>query len=311
MRGVVPANRGGRPLDMPKPLFIALLLGVAPSLAIHAQPSRPVVAVLEDSHDCDGESTTRAAHPLFGLAAGGWVALNSAEAARPFDLRDVTWTVAFDGRNLGPVRTIDPGFSTEYAWTYPRDRRLTVRPVPRAPVVPRVKGSFGGWCGSATSRPLVLVSAPNFEDPDRWKPFRPTSAMRDSLFADFRKVVGKVSHCPGNSERGVPFDYSRANVVLVKGYQDRAGRRLVALELKDEKKNWCDGPPDDADGPQWFLLSDSVHALGPNFELVDAGDYDRDGKSDLLFWYSGYNNDGFTLFYDGLARHVDFRWNYH
>jgi hypothetical protein len=84
---------------------------------------------------------------------------------------------------------------------------------------------------------------------------------------------------------------------------------LAALKVED-KKYVCGGD----DGPQpmqWFLLSDGVHPLGPNSGLVDAGDYDRDGKSDLLFWYSGYNNDGFTLFYDGLTKHVDFRWSYH
>jgi hypothetical protein len=286
----------------------ALLLGVAPSFPILAQPSRPVLAVLENSHECVG-SSTRVVRPLFGLAAGGWVALNTVEAARPFDLRDVTWTVAFDGRNLGPVRSIDPGFSTKYAWTYSRDRHLTLQPTPRAPVVSNPKGGFGGWCGSETSRPLVLVSAANFEDPDRWKPFHPTSAERDRLVASFRKVVGMKLPCPNDSTTLMPFDYAAATFATVKGYKDRAGRLLVAFKVED-KKYVCDSP----DGPraiQWFLLSDGVHPLGPDFELVDAGDYDRDGKSDLLFWYSGYNEDGFTLFYDGLAKHADFRWHYH
>jgi hypothetical protein len=290
---------------------IALLLGVAPSLPILAQPSRPVVvAVLENSHECVGNSTTRVVRPLFGLAAGGWVALDTVAAARAFDLRDVTWTVAFDGRNLGPVRSIDPGISSKNGWTYSRDRHLTLQPVPRAPVVSNPKDGFGGWCGSNTSRPLVLVSAANFEDPDRWKPFRPTSAVRDRLTADLRKTVAMKVPCPDHSRAdSMPFDYTAANFATAKGYQDRTGRLLVALEVED-KKGVCDS----ADGPrtmQWFLFSDGVHPLGPNFQLVDAGDYDRDGKSDLLFWYSGYNEDGFTLLYDGLAKHVDFRWHYH
>lgn len=288
---------------------IALSLAVAFASRAVAQPPRPVVAVLESPHECGKDSTTQTVHPLFGFAADGWVALSTAEAARAFDLNDVTWTVAFDGRNLGPVRSIDPGFSTKYAWTYSRDRHLTVQPVPRAPVVSNTKGGFGAWCGSGTLRPLVLVSAANFEDPDRWKPFRPTSAVRDSVLANFRKVVGMKLPCPDDSTTSMPFDYAAATFAASKGYRDRAGRMLVALKVED-KKSVCDSP----DGPealQWFLLSDAVHPLGPNFELVDAGDYDRDGKSDLLFWYSGYNNDGFTLFYDGLAKHVDFRWSYH
>lgn len=287
---------------------VALLLAVALAVPALAQPARPVIAVLEDPHEC-GEDTTRIVQPLFGLGARGWVALNTAEAARPFDLRDVTWTVAFDGRNLGPVRTIDPGFSTKYAWTYPRDRHLTVQPVPRAPVVSRAKGSFGAWCGSGRSRPLVLVSGANFEDPDRWKPFRPTSAARHLLLADFRNAVGLKLPCPDDPETSMPFDRTAATFAAAKGYQDRAGRILVVLDVEDTT-SVCDSP----DGPKaqhWFLLADGVHPLGPNFELVDAGDYDRDGKSDLLFWYSGYNKDGFTLFYDGLTKHVDFRWSYH
>jgi hypothetical protein len=291
---------------MLNPLHIALLLGVASSLPILAQPSRPVVAVLADADHCDGsKSMTRVVRPLFGLAPGGWVALNTAEASRPFDLRDVTWIVAFDGRNLGPVRTIDPGFSTKYAWTYPRDRLLTVQPVPRAPVVSRAKN----YCGIVTSRSLVLISAPNFEDPDRWKPFHPTPIVRDSLFARIRKVSGMTLPCPDNAKLSMPFDAAAATFPTQKGYQDRAGRRLVALELED-RKDVCSS----AQGPnalQLFLLADQVHPLGPNFELLDAGDYDRDGKSDLLFEYSGYNNYGFTLFYDGLAKHVDFRWSDH
>jgi hypothetical protein len=287
---------------------IALLLAVAPALPILAQPSRPVIAVLENTHECSNP-TTRAVHPLFGLGARGWVALNSAESVRPFDLRDVTWTVAFDGRNLGPVRSIDPGLSPKDSWKYSREWYLTVQPVPRAPVVAMGKDSFGGWCGSPTSRSLVLVSAPNFEDPDRWKPFHPTRIVRDSLFARIRKVVDLKLPCRDNAEQSMPLDYAAMTFPAQKGYRDRAGRMLVALQVPD-KKFVCDSQ-EGPDALQWFLLSDAVYPLGPDLQLVDAGDYDRDGKSDLLFWYSGYNNDGFTLFYGGLTKHVDFRWSYH
>ena len=41
------------------------------------------------------------------------------------------------------------------------------------------------------------------------------------------------------------------------------------------------------------------------------GDDDGDGSSEIMFWYSGYNEDGYTLFYRGFTRHASFRWNYH
>jgi len=45
--------------------------------------------------------------------------------------------------------------------------------------------------------------------------------------------------------------------------------------------------------------------------LVDAGDYDGDGDSEVIFWVSRYNHDGYVLFYKQLSRFVEFSWGYH
>jgi hypothetical protein len=59
------------------------------------------------------------------------------------------------------------------------------------------------------------------------------------------------------------------------------------------------------------LVGDDTRYLGQDLTLVDAGDYDGDGASELLFWYSGYDEDGYTLVYDGGRKSVDYHWNYH
>jgi hypothetical protein len=51
--------------------------------------------------------------------------------------------------------------------------------------------------------------------------------------------------------------------------------------------------------------------LGTGLQLVDAGDYDADGKSELLFWYDGYNSNGYDLFSSDFRKHVKVRWSYH
>ena len=51
--------------------------------------------------------------------------------------------------------------------------------------------------------------------------------------------------------------------------------------------------------------------MGRDLTLVDAGDYDENGASELLFWHSSDNEDGYTLVYDGLRKHVDYYWRYH
>ncbi len=53
------------------------------------------------------------------------------------------------------------------------------------------------------------------------------------------------------------------------------------------------------------MTSDGARYLGSNLELVDAGDFDGDGTSEVLFRYSAYDEDGYTLFTDGLTKRTD------
>ena len=45
--------------------------------------------------------------------------------------------------------------------------------------------------------------------------------------------------------------------------------------------------------------------------LVDAGDYDNDGKSEVLFSIAGYDRGGYELFYDDFQKHASFEFGYH
>ncbi len=45
--------------------------------------------------------------------------------------------------------------------------------------------------------------------------------------------------------------------------------------------------------------------------LVDAGDYDKDGKSELVFSIDRYNRGGYELFYDDFKKHVVLEFGYH
>ncbi len=45
--------------------------------------------------------------------------------------------------------------------------------------------------------------------------------------------------------------------------------------------------------------------------LIDAGDYDGDGKSEVLFFVSGYNQDGYVMFYNSFQKSVIYTWHYH
>jgi hypothetical protein len=51
--------------------------------------------------------------------------------------------------------------------------------------------------------------------------------------------------------------------------------------------------------------------LGNGIWLVDAGDYDNDGKSELVFSIDRYNQGGYELFYDDFKKHATFEYGYH
>ena len=75
----------------------------------------------------------------------------------------------------------------------------------------------------------------------------------------------------------------------------------------------CDGPPDEAFRSQWFVVTpeQKVLFLGSSMWLVDAGDYDGDGKSELVFSIDGYNLGGYKLFYDDFRQRASFEFGYH
>ena len=268
-----------------------------------------IVGVLEHPQ-CKKEPIS-AVRALFHKRSREWVALNSEEASSGVPLADISWTVALNGRRLGLIKTIDPGYSSPNAWTYPRDRLLLLAPDQSVPVIANDQELFGGWCEVPPNRPLVLISRPNFKDPQGWKQFRADSTLRNRLFSQFAAAAGEVNTCESrNSDNPSIWAYSADDLLFSASYQDHAGRKLVALQL-NPARNQCDGPPDDAWSMHWFIIGESIQSLGLNLSLIDAGDYDADSTSEVLFWYSGYNNDGYSLFYDGLQKRVDYLWNYH
>jgi hypothetical protein len=219
--------------------------------------------------------------------------------------------VAFDGRSRGRLRTLDRGFDSPYPSAYPRDRLLEVAAGQSVPRVVNKSKLFGGWCDEPPNRPLVVVSEPTFRDPAGWKPLAPDSSYRESMFPAFRMKVGEVKVCPVSDDSPMPFEYGPKDLVLYPSYGDRAGGKLIALGLNPQANN-CDGPPGPEWSMHWFLLrGDDMRHLGPQLNLVDAGDYDGDGRSELMFWYSGYNRDGYTLMYADASKRVDFLWGYH
>lgn len=291
-------------------ILIASLSGASAESA----PNPVVIGVLETPQCREGQPV--GARLLFAKVGGRWESLDQEKTYPPgFDPVASDWIVALDGRKLGSLKLSDPspGKPSIKEWNYGRDKLYRLVEPSKAPKVRNTGSSFHGWCNAPENRPLVLVSRSNFEDPEGWKPFQPDSALQARLFPFFRIAVGQFNACLCNKEYEFerPWDYTPDDLVLHRSYRSKAGLEIVSLGL-DLRKPHCDNMSDPFWGSQWFLVrEDRIDFLGSQMELVDAGDYDRDGRSELLFWHAAYDKDGYRLIYDDFRQSEDFFWSYH
>jgi hypothetical protein len=257
------------------------------------------------------EGTEPDVRALFARNQAGWQPMTSAASSAAYLTSTMQWSVGFDGRALGSLVTEDPGFRSPYGWTYPRDRILSIVPGQKVPGIVNRGKSFTGWCHTPSTRPLVVVSRGGVADPDTWKPVTPSPAVVSRLFAEFKLRNGKAFLCKDpHSDSGVGFPYQAGDISPSKAYRSKAGAYLITLALK-ERSDACAHLQGNGWNTQTFLVSGGVSYVGEDIELVDAGDYDGDGVSELVFWHSGHGQDGYIMVEPASGRHWDYLWAYH
>ena len=286
---------------------VATLIALAVPLTATAS-ANALIGVVEEPQCKDVAGAF--VRPLFKKDGSSWSPLDSEHSAHGLIAPRMRWVVGLDGRQLAALETIDPGFTPAYSLTYARDRLLMIAPEARPPSIPNKGQQFTGWCQAPDHRPLAAVVDGSVADPDAWKPLPIKSGDAGKLFSAFREQAGAASLCPDQSGKAVPFKYSAKDVEVLRSHGDRSGRRLITLGLKTHK-DVCDGPPEPAWASHTFLLSKKTTYLGRGLTVVDAADYDGDGKSEVLFWYTGYDEDGYVLLPGDGGQMTKFLWNYH
>jgi len=297
-----------------KKIIVLLIALVGFPLASYADPL--VVGVLEQPQCKEQEKTM--ARLLFVKVGSRWISLDDEyQTPKNLNLTKSSWTIAFDGRNLGTIKLIDPNPNAPILkdWYYGRDKLYEPVNLEKLPKLKNTSSAFSGWCSAPAIRPLVLVSHANYSDPERWKPFSPDHSYVPKLFEPLKLAIGnfKVVRCKQtkDGERAEPWDYKSKDLVLYKSYRSKSGLELVSIGI-DHEKSGCEFLAE----PQWsrhlFLIDGKkIEFLGSQMELLDAGDYDKDGRSEFLFWYSSYNKDGYVLVYDGRRQKAEYLWSYH
>jgi hypothetical protein len=222
---------------------------------------------------------------------------------------EVSWTIAFDGRALGELTGRTPG-QFESASTV----GMQTISSGDVPTVGERSAKYGGYTDAVVFRPLVAVSKSNFKDPDNWKPLTelfPGLAAR--LRAGFRS---KYPHlCQENKKDQTklqPFIYRDQDVKIVGVYISKASTYLGRLHLEGAIDCQDIDAGFEIDDP-WFFMSSRglTRYVDSGMWLVDAGDYDNDGKSEVVFSINRDNRGGYEIFYDDFRKHATFEFLYH
>lgn len=244
---------------------------------------------------------------LFAREKNQWVALEDSRILSRYQLAGQEWTLARNGQKAGAVHLVDIPLAGGdlYAWSYKRDKIFAIDSTDSIPVIK----TPAGYSGAAA---FILHSKPYFIDSERWTPFKPGPQYRRKLYQPLKIVVGrfKALKCVGLGEV-VPFRFKPEDLKVFQGFKSAKGAELVSIGLDSNRIN-CSSRSEPAWSANWFLiLGTDIDHIGCEMDLLDTGYYDNDGRSEALFWTSGYNRGRYILVYSGFEKKAEYIWCYH
>ena len=253
---------------------------------------------------------------LFFKSGNEWHSLEKVIADSNLYPSLINWFIAFDGKEIGTFHSkIAPIKFKDALWTYPRDAYHS--PVEKKlPTIGNPDSNFMSWSFEENYRPLVVVSKDNCNDPENWKPYLPNRTDISKIYPIYKEYILKRLNID-------TLDILKLK--YLKSYQSNTLNQLIQIGMITEIND-----AEYVQYPIWIYKSNAgeIRNLSKvidygfcqdEFEdddlssctLVDAGDYDADGKTEVVFWSSRYNGDGYVLFYNDFNKMTDFVWSYH
>lgn len=269
------------------------------------------IGVIEETVRCPGNKSETNVRVLFEQKGRAWVDIRE---PRP-GLDEFNWSIAADtGRNF-VVRITDPNPQTTYknTWFYQRDKVFKLAKSLDIGRKLNVGRNFGTWCGYPKFAPLTITSSNQGGNTKGWKAFIAGIEEKNLLYPYLKVSIGKTNafRCDyDQTPSTVPYNFEADELVIHKSLI-RGDQKLISIGLNTSLLN-CDGPSLPEWSGNWFLVvNESVEFLGNELEYLDSGDFDSDGSEEILFWHSGYNRDGYVLFFNNFQQQTRYVWGYH
>ena len=267
-----------------------------------------LLGIAEDPNHSSETSLNPRVRVLFHKENDKWVALDAESKQNALKLERIKWTIAFDGKNLGNLVTVNDTRLEfpDCSWCFPRDKFFRIEDVNKFPKLGNKNKRFWDWRGLPKNRPVVLVNTPNYKDKEQWKRFNPDQNILLKVFPKVKEFMKEGFYC-----NGVKINPTINNFELYRSYKNISGEMLISVGISKKLLKNCYAAEDFYSGHIWFYLGQEIKLIGDGLDLLDAGDYDSDGEVEFVFHYSGYNRDGYTLFDRSFEERYDYKWGYH
>ena len=272
-----------------------------------------VIGVIEEK--IAGYDSTPVIRPLFQNVENSWVVLNTPYNYRKARLEKRTeWHIVFDGELLNGSAPINSDFRT-FSKRPLHENILRINNANSVPEVANKENRFQAWRGTPKNRPIATNTQPFFQDTERWEVYRNQQqllVLKKRLFPTLKKQIGEAYHCNGSPDwKAFPIDTQHNDTEIYRAYKNNKEEFIISAGLAKKHTANCDGPLHKSDKPIWFFIGKELKLIGFEFDLVEAADFNNDGKTEFLFFHGGYNEDGYTLFENNFEGRFDYYWRYH
>ncbi|MBD3407039.1 MAG: hypothetical protein GF411_13050 [Candidatus Lokiarchaeota archaeon] len=277
-----------------------------------AQCEANMLGIIQDSPNRK-DSSTQVTRILFRNNGSQWEILNTMDKLREIKTDSSRWTIINHGQSIGKL-IIRDDIQLRFPdcdWCFTRDKLFRPIFVGEKIRIPDEDNKFGDWVRNFPNRPLVIVSQPQYADEEKWAELDVADSVLANLYPKLKEIIKHPHHCEGPPDyAALQIELKQSDIEAFTAYSNNRGDMLVSASFHPKHLE-CDGPLDKTWYPIWFFVADRTEMIGFNLEFLDAGDYDGDGKTEVIFEYTGYNEDGYVLYEPESGKKYEYLWKYH
>lgn len=188
---------------------------------------------------------------------------------------------------------------------------------------------YAGWPRVPVYKPKPVTNQKlKTADPEFWRTMKRYKKFSSKSWRKIASTVEDMKACTiGNndSRRVVQVPWKKSYLELGHQHINQDGGSLIQAHLSlayfQDCKRLGGTNYVPLTLPEFWLALSTSGEINTHFfkswvgfsklELIQFGDFDGDGKTEGLFFLSGYNEDGYVLLYDNMTKQVKFAWGYH